>query len=136
MQRTISHIANGVLIYAIFYGIAWVLAVKGGLVAQVAFGSTDGVPDSVNTVLVPFLASGLAALIAQAGLRLTLKRLRLRLSTSEQSATYVFMGVLTVLSFTGGLTRVFETPDSTLMTQVAIVLGAWLGVAIRRRIPI
>lgn len=136
MQRAISHIANGVLIYAIFYGIAWVLAVKGGLLLQVACGSTDGMPDSVNTVVVPFLTAALSALLAQAGLRLTLKRLRLRLSTSEQSASYVFMGVLTLLSLTGGMTRVFETPDSTLMTQVAIILGAWVGVAIRRRIPI
>lgn len=136
MQRAISHIANGVLIYAIFYGFAWLLAVKGGLVAQVAFASTDGVPDSINTVVLPFLASGLAALLAQTGLRLTLKRLRLRLSTSEHAASYVFIGVLTLLSFTGGLTRIFETPDSTVLTQVAIVLGAWLGVAIRRRIPI
>lgn len=136
MQRAISHIANGVLIYAIFCGLAWLLATKGDLLTQIALGSgTDGLPAFVDVAAVPFLASAAAAFLAQAGLRLALRKLRLRLSTSEQAASYMFMAVLTVLSFGGGPTRIFEAPESTLWSQAAIVTGAWIGVTIRRRVP-
>ncbi len=132
--RIFSHLANGVLLYAIFYALVWLLMLKAGAVMSVAWG--DGVPDLVDGALVPFLMSTLAAFLAHAGLRLTLKRLRLRLSTPESTASSVFLGVLTLLAFTGVMGEIFETPDSVWWSPLCVIVGAWVGAAIRRRLPL
>lgn len=137
MQRAISHIANGVLLYAIFYALCWALVVKTALLLPV-YEVGDGVWARLDTLLMPFATSMLAAFLAHAGLRLTLKRFRLRLSTSESSASLVFLGVLTVLAFGGALGHVFEGPeagpDPDFVTPLSVVFGAWAGVAWRRRL--
>ncbi|WP_075769666.1 hypothetical protein [Aerophototrophica crusticola] len=132
--RAVNLVANGVLIYAIFYGVLWVLAVKVGLLAQVALRWLDGIPDLVEGVLAPMGLSFLAAFLAHAGLRLTLKHLRLKLSVPEANASWVFLAVLTLLAFSGGFGRFFDTPETMPLTAPAIVLGAWGGVALRRRV--
>ncbi|MFC7333921.1 hypothetical protein [Rhodocista pekingensis] len=137
MQRAFSHIANGVLLYAIFYALCWALVVKTALLLPV-YEQGDSLWARLDSLLMPFATSMLAAFLAHAGLRLTLKRLKLRLSTSESSASLVFLGVLTVLSFGGALGHVFEGPESgpgtDVVTPLSIVLGAWAGVAWRRRL--
>lgn len=136
MRDTIRLVANGALIYAIFYALVWVLALKGGLLTDVAWGARDRVPSAVETILLPFAVSAIAAFLAQVGLRLVLKRLRLRLSTTESSASFVFMGLLTVLSLVGGLARLFDLDETFLPTEAAVVVGAWCGVTLRRRVAI
>lgn len=107
---------------------------KGGLLLQVALRWVDGVPDLVEGVLLPFLMSITAAFLAHAGLRLTLRRLKLRLSTEESSASLVFLGVLTLLAFAGAMDRLVDTPERLPWTAPALVLGAWIGVLLRRRL--
>jgi len=131
-----SHLANGVLLYAIFYGVAWLLMAKAGLLTQVAINREVAWPAAVEEGLLPFLVSAVSSFLSHAGLRLTLKRLRLRLSADEATASQVFLGVVTVLSFAGALARMFDGTGGTWLTPVGVVLGAWTGVAIRRRVPI
>ncbi|HYE48081.1 MAG TPA: hypothetical protein VEB20_00710 [Azospirillaceae bacterium] len=136
LARVLSQLANGVLLYAIFYGFAWVMFMKGSILAHMACIEPDGVPDLVNGALVPLVLSALAAFMAHAGLRLTLKRLRLRLSTSEIAASRAFLGVLTLFAFTGTLTRLFDMPESHLVTPLAIIAGGWIGAMLRRRVAL
>lgn len=140
-----SHLANGVLIYAIFYGVVWLFMLKLGLVAHLGLVPSGGeLPDPVALVLVPLLLSAASSFLAHAGLRLTLKRLRLRLSGDESTASRVFMGVLTLLSLGGALARLLDFADGPWnngpfahgewMTPLAVIVGAWGGVALRRRV--
>ena len=142
INRVFSHLANGVLIYAIFYGVIWLLVLKGGLAAQMEVVPTGGdLPPLVATMMLPFLVSTISAFLAHAALRLTLKRMRLRLSGDESTASRVFIAVLTLLALTGSIGRLFDMAEGPLaygqwLTPLAVVLGAWAGVAIRRRIAI
>jgi len=136
IQRTVSHVANGVLLYALFYGLVWLLLTKGSLLAHVTAPHPGGtMPALLGALVIPFLVSAFAAFTAHAGLRLALKRLRLKLSSPESVASRFFLGVLTVLAFSGALT-LFDSLDTLWYTPVMIVAGAWTGVALRRRIPI
>jgi len=135
-RRLLSQLANGVLIYAIFHGLLWLLAVKGGVSLHGEGGPRDGTPDPFRATVLPFAASALAAFLAHAGLRLILRRLGLRLSTSEASASLAFLGVLAVLALSGMPGGLFEAPDNSLQTPLALIAGAWLGVMVRRRIAL
>lgn len=140
-----SHLANGVLIYAIFHGVVWLLVLKGGLAAQLGLVPVHGeLPGPVSLVLIPLLVSAASSFLAHAGLRLALKRLRLRLSGDESTASRVFMGVLALLSLGGALARLLDFADGPWnngpfahgewMTPLAVIVGAWGGVALRRRV--
>lgn len=142
-----SHLANGVLIYAIFYGMVWLLVLKGGLVAQLGLlPGTGDVPVVISFLLLPFLVSTASAFLAHAALRLTLRRMRLRLSGDESTASRVFMGVLTLLALGGGMARLFDIADGPWtsgffssgewMTPLAVIAGAWAGVALRQRVAL
>ncbi|WP_029011968.1 hypothetical protein [Niveispirillum irakense] len=133
-QRMFSHFANGVLIYAIFYALLWLLMLKTGALLAATMG--DGVPDLVEGALIPFVLSALAAFLAHAGLRVTLKRLRLKLSTPEATASSVFLGVLTLFAFSGIMGEIFQTPESVWWSPLCVIFGAWVGAAIRRRLPL
>lgn len=134
VRRAFSHFANGVLLYAIFYAFLWLLMLKAGALMTAAWG--DGVPDLIDGALVPFAMSALAAFLAHAGLRLTLKRLRLRLSTPEATASSIFLAVLTVLAFSGVMGEIFQTSESVWWSPLCVIFGAWVGAAIRRRLPL
>lgn len=137
-NRAFDHIANGLLLYVIFYAFVWLLIAKGGFVAQAAAGPViERFPAMLTVVVVPFLASTMSAFLAHAGLRWTLKRLRLRLSTSESAASRVFLILLALFAFTGLLFDPFDGLDGrATLTHAMILAGAWTGIALRRRVPI
>lgn len=128
--------ANGLLIYVLFYAVVWLLIAKVGLIAKLALGTRESLPGFLEDGVLPFLISALAAFLAHAGLRWTMKRLRLRLSTSESSASSAFLTVLTVFSLSGVLFHLYEGLADNRLSELLIVVGAWTGVALRRRVAI
>jgi hypothetical protein len=136
VRQTISTIANGALIYAIFHGVVGLLAVKGGLLSRAPVWGEGGPPELVAAILIPFIVSLLGSFMAQAGLRLTLKRLRLALAGSEASASIVFFVLVTIMSVLGMPKPVFSAVDPADPMVLAIVVGAGFGILWRRRIAL
>lgn len=134
-SRAFDHLANGVLIYLLFSGIAWILATKGLAVVQHATPDVE-LPWAVTGAVLPFLASAGASLAALAGLRWVLKRLRLRLSREEQPASAAFLGVVMAFAIGGAALELHAGEGLPLVTEASVVFGAWAGVMMRRRLRI
>ncbi|HZH25900.1 MAG TPA: hypothetical protein VEY95_01845 [Azospirillaceae bacterium] len=141
VNRAFDHVANGVLLFVIFHGLIRLMTAKGGMLADAAVGWWPALADLDTSWLltdagVPFLCSALAAFVAHAGLRWVLKRLRLRLSAGEQEASAVFMGVVGLFAVAGIAFDWHSGLEFKWLTHLAVVLGAWAGIAARRRVRI
>jgi hypothetical protein len=134
-SRAFDHLANGVLIYVLFSAMVWALATKGPMVVGLALPELV-LPAVVAEAVLPFLAAAVAALAALAGLRWGLKRMRLRLSREEQPASAAFLGVVMAFAVGGAALDWHAGEGLPLATEAAVVVGAWAGVMLRRRIRI
>ncbi len=136
LSRGFNALANGLLIFLVFYALIWLFAFKVGLMIEVAFGTVGGWPAFLERTFLPLPISALASFLAHVGLRFGLKWFRLRLSTSELAASNTFLGLVTVLVALGTAVELADHGPHGLIGQLLIVVGAWFGVLMRRRIAI
>jgi len=134
-NRAVDVLSNGVLLFVIFSGMVWLFTTKGEVLFDRAFAD-GGLPWFVSEGVLPFVGAVLSALATHAGLRTLLKRLRLRLSTDEYPASIVFLIVVGLFAVAGGLLDWREGIDRYWLTHLSVVIGAWAGVALRRRLRI
>jgi hypothetical protein len=134
LRRIVSPLADGALLYALFYGALWIFLFKVSAILTVLLA--DGVPDLLEGAFLPFALSFLAAFVAHVGLRLALLRLRRRLASSESAASLAFLALLTASALFGFMGDWLVLPDSFWWSPVCVVSGAWAGALLRRRVSL
>jgi hypothetical protein len=132
-NRAFDVLSNGVLLFVIFSAMASLIIGKGETLMDRAFEG-EGLHWLVGECVLPFLAAVLSAFATHAGLRALLRRLRLRLSTDEYPASIVFLIVVGLFAVGATMLDWREGIERDWLTHLSVVMGAWAGVVLRRRI--
>ena len=136
----VNTLANGMLLYVLFVILYRLFVIEQPPTVTLG-GYVIVFPHFLSDSIFTFVASGLSAFAVLAGVRLGLRRLRLRLSTTENAATTVFLVLVllcTLHDFAQDVLLWLETGESGLTSFIHLlaVAGAVTGVALRRRVAL